>query len=353
LTSPIECRTVGLVSHTSRRSNRVDLTAVREQLAEPVRRAINAYERHLAAERGLSAHTVRAYLGDVCSLLGYLSGLDVLGTGPSARAASGDHDRPGLQEIGLDLAGLRAWLSAQRSAGTSRSTLARRSAAARAFTAWAHRRGHLPEDPGIRLASARPHRKLPAVLRHDQAAALLEASASGARQRDPVALRDHALLELFYATGIRVSEMCGIDLDALDTGGRLVRVIGKGDKERVVPFGGPAGHALDDWLATGRPELARPDSPPALLLGERGGRLSPSVARRVVYQALRAVPGAPEMGPHGLRHTAATHLLEGGADLRSVQEMLGHATLATTQLYTHVTVERLRSIHDQAHPRSR
>lgn len=348
-----------LVSHTSRRSSRVDLAAVREQLPESVRRVVSAYERHLGAERGLSAHTVRAYLGDVCSLVGYLHGLDVLGTGQPARTANAsaggghDHDRPGLHQVGLDLAGLRAWLAALRVAGTSRSTLARRSAAARAFTAWAYRRGHLPEDPGIRLASARPQRKLPTVLRHDQAVALLDASASGAEQRDPVALRDHALLELFYATGIRVSELCGIDLDALDTSSRLVRVIGKGDKERVVPFGQPAGRAIENWLATGRPELARPDSPPALLLGERGGRLSPSVARRVVYQALRAVPCAPEMGPHGLRHTAATHLLEGGADLRSVQEILGHATLATTQLYTHVTVERLRSIHDQAHPRSR
>jgi integrase/recombinase XerC len=253
---------------------------------------------------------------------------------------------------GLDLPKLRAWLAGQRQAGASRTTLARRGAAARTFTAWAHKRGHLKNDPGMRLVAPRPHRKLPAVLRTDQASDLLQASASGAAERDAVALRDHALLELLYATGVRVSELCGLDVDDVDLDRRVVRVLGKGGKERTVPFGVPAERATKEWLEHGRPALAKPGSPPALLLGARGGRFQPASVRRIVHGALSAIPDAPVMGPHGFRHSAATHLLEGGADLRSVQELLGHATLATTQLYTHVTVERLKAIHDRSHPRS-
>jgi integrase/recombinase XerC len=180
----------------------------------------------------------------------------------------------------------------------------------------------------------------------------MQASETGAAERNPVAMRDRVIVELLYATGIRVSELSGLDIDDLDLDRRVARVIGKGDKERTVPFGVPALRATKDWLADGRPHLVTEKSPPALLIGVRGGRLLPSSIRRIVHEALQAVPGAPDLGPHGLRHTAATHLLEGGADLRSVQELLGHATLATTQLYTHVTVERLRAVHDQAHPRS-
>nr|WP_232327984.1 tyrosine recombinase XerC [Kibdelosporangium sp. MJ126-NF4] len=318
----------------------MDLLKVRTELPPPDQRTVDAYERHLKAERGLSPHTVRAYVGDVVSLLGYVRGLDVVGTG--SPPAQGN----------LDLAGIRAWLAAQRSAGTGRTTLARRSAAARTFSAWAHRRGHLDSDPGARLVAPRPHRTLPSVLRQDQADELMRASQSGAAERDAVALRDHVIVELLYATGIRVSELCGLDVDDVDMDLRVVRVIGKGDKERTVPFGVPAQRAVRDWLTDGRPDLVSAHSPPSLLIGVRGGRLQPSSVRRIVHDALKAVPGAPDLGPHGLRHTAATHLLEGGADLRSVQELLGHATLATTQLYTHVTVERLRAVHDQAHPRS-
>lgn len=310
---------------------------------------VAGYERHLALERGLSAHTVRAYVGDVLSLLGFLHGLTVVtGDGPAAPDRSGGR---GVEAI--DLAGLRAWLAAQRSSGTSRTTLSRRSAAARTFTAWAHRRGHLGTDPGARLVAPRPHRKLPSVLRQDQASDLLHASEVGAAERDPIALRDHVALELLYATGIRVSELSGLDVDDVDLGRKVVVVLGKGSKERTVPFGDPAYRAVRDWLDNGRPALVRAGSPAALLLGARGGRFQPASVRRIVHEALGAVPGAPVMGPHGLRHSAATHLLEGGADLRSVQELLGHATLATTQLYTHVTVERLKAIHERAHPRSR
>jgi integrase/recombinase XerC len=337
----------GVPGSSSARRKRVDLHRIRDALPPPVVEVVRAYERHLALERGLSAHTVRAYVGDVVSLLGFLHGLPAVD--PATEAI--DHSR-GRGIEALELPVLRAWLAALRGAGASRTTLARRSAAARAFTAWAHRRGHLATDPGARLASPRPHRTLPSVLRQDQASDLLAASESGAAQQDAVALRDHALLELLYATGVRVSELCGLDVDDVDLGRRVVVVFGKGGKERTVPFGEPAERAVRAWLARGRPALARSTSPPALLLGARGGRFQPASVRRIVHGALGAVPGAPVMGPHGLRHSAATHLLEGGADLRSVQELLGHATLATTQLYTHVTVERLKAIHDRAHPRS-
>jgi integrase/recombinase XerC len=343
LTGQAECRSVSQVSESRQR---VDLHRIRDELPEPVGAVVAGYERHLGLERGLSEHTVRAYVADVVSLLGFQHGLPVVGGTRSIDRSQGR----GVEA--LDLTALRAWLAAQRAAGVSRTTMARRSAAARTFTAWAHRRGHLDTDPGARLAAPRPHRKLPSVLRQDQADEVLNASKKGAAELDPVALRDHALLELLYATGIRVSELCGLDVDDVDLDKRVVVVLGKGGKERTVPFGVPASQAVVDWLRRGRPALARPTSPPALLLGARGGRFQPASVRRIVHEALNAIPGVPVMGPHGLRHSAATHLLEGGADLRSVQELLGHATLATTQLYTHVTVERLKAIHDRTHPRS-
>jgi integrase/recombinase XerC len=190
------------------------------------------------------------------------------------------------------------------------------------------------------------------VLRQDQAADAMAAAKSGAEQGDPLALRDRLIVEMLYATGIRVSELCGLDIDDVDTRHRVVRVLGKGNKQRTAPFGVPAADALGAWLADGRPDLVTADSGPALLLGARGGRLDVRQARTVVHQTIAAVDGAPDMGPHGLRHSAATHLLEGGADLRVVQELLGHSSLATTQLYTHVAVSRLRAVHDQAHPRA-
>ena len=172
------------------------------------------------------------------------------------------------------------------------------------------------------------------------------------RTEAAVALRDAAVLELFYATGIRVSELCGLDPVHLDHGRRTVRVRGKGDKERTVPVGVPALAAVDRWLATGRPALATAASGPALFLGVRGGRLDPRTARRIVHERLREAGATRDTGPHGIRHSAATHLLEGGADLRSVQEILGHSSPATTQIYTHVSIERLKSSYRQAHPRA-
>ncbi|MDT7701558.1 MAG: integrase/recombinase XerC [Pseudonocardiales bacterium] len=298
-------------------------------LAPDTARALAGFLRHLELERGRSANTVRAYRAD---LTGLLAGMPSLAS--------------------LDLAHLREWLSAAHGAGLGRSTLARRAAAARTFTAWLARGGLLATDPGARLTSPRPHRTLPEVLRADQAEELLDAAGSGAAEGDPQNLRDLLLLELLYATGVRIGELCGLDVDDVDDGRRTVRVLGKGNKERTVVYGAPASTALCRWLAEGRPVLARPDSPPALLLGVRGRRLDPRVARGVVHRAVAAVPGAPDIGPHGLRHAAATHLLDGGADLRYVQELLGHATLSTTQLYTHVTPDRLKVVHEQAHPRA-
>ncbi|WP_100502145.1 tyrosine recombinase XerC, partial [Geodermatophilus chilensis] len=279
----------------------------------------------------LSAHTLRGYVGDAVWLLDHLV------------------RRGGTRIEDIDLATLRSWLAHNRTRGAGRATIARRAASARSFTRWLRRAGLTSEDVGLRLVSPKAHRTLPEVLAPDQARAVVD-SAAGAE--DPVGLRDAVVLELLYASGIRVSELVGLDVDDVDRDRRLLRVLGKGRKERTVPYGAPAERALDAWLTRGRPALATERSGPALLLGVRGGRLDPREARRTVHTAVAAAPGAPDIGPHGLRHSVATHVLEGGADLRLVQELLGHASLATTQLYTHVTVDRLRAVHARAHPRA-
>jgi len=288
----------------------------------------------LVSERDLSAHSVRAYVADVRSLLEHLTrlGHDDLAT--------------------VDITALRSWLAKQRSLGKARTTIARRATAARVFTAWAQRAGHAPTDPGALLASPSARRPLPGVLGRPAATALLDTAGVAADDGAPVGLRDLAILELLYATGIRVGELCGLDIDDLDQSRRVVRVFGKGRKERTVPYGVPASQAVDDWLRDGRPALVRAGSGPALFLGARGGRIDQRAVRRMVHARLADLPDAPDLSPHGLRHTAATHLLEGGADLRSVQELLGHASLATTQIYTHVSSERLRAAYQQAHPRA-
>ncbi|MEU7866145.1 tyrosine recombinase XerC [Dactylosporangium sp. NPDC049140] len=301
-----------------------------ERMPVAMRDAVDDFARYLAAERNRSAHTVRAYVGDVVSLLDH--------------AAAGGADAP----AGLTLAVLRGWLARRRAAGDARTSLARHAAAARTFTAWARREGLLETDPGQRLASPKAHRDLPTVLRADQAETLMT-SPSG--RADALGLRDRLVLELLYGTGIRVSELCGLDLGDVDRMRRVVRVVGKGDKERAVPYGLPADAALTAWLRHGRPALENAQSGPALLLGARGGRLQAGAARRIVDSYARAA-GLPHTSPHDLRHSAATHLLEGGADLRSVQELLGHASLSSTQIYTHVSIERLRTAYEQAHPRA-
>ena len=298
-------------------------------LAPDVARALAAFDAHLRLERGRSPHTARAYRAD---LTGLLAGL----------AALAD----------LDLARLRGWLADAHATGAARSTLARRAAAARAFTRWAHRAGLLPVDPGARLVAPRPHRTLPVVPDRGQVGAVLDAAVTAAAQDAPLLLRDLLVVELLYATGVRVAELCGLDVSDVDADRRAVRELGGHARERTDERGVPAARALRRWVERGRPALARPGSPPALLLGARGGRLDPRVARSAVHRLVAAAPDVPDVGPHGLRHAAATHLLDGGADLRYVQELLGHARLSTTQLYTHVTPERLRAAHDQAHPRA-
>ena len=306
----------------------------REDLPEPMARVLGDYERHLVAERDLTPHTVRAYLGDVAGILEHARRLGL--------------DRPDE----LDLRTLRSWLAQQQSLGRSRTTVARRATAARVFTAWLARTGRAPHDVGASLGSPKAHRVLPAVLRADEASDLIAAAVSAADDGSPVGLRDIAMLELLYATGIRVGELVGLDVDDVDRERNVVRVLGKGRKERSVPFGRPAARALDFWVRQGRPLLLADGAGGALFVGTRGRRIDQRAVRTLVHRRIAEVPGAPDIGPHGLRHSAATHLLEGGADLRSVQELLGHASLATTQRYTHVTTDRLRRAYQQAHPRA-
>ena len=317
------------------------MTDAADPLPPQMAESLAAFERHLRAERSLSAHTVRAYVGDVGSLLEHAH-------------------RAGVQAPGaLAATHLRGWLASQHASGAARTTLARRGAAARAFTAFAHRQGWLAIDPGPQLGTLKTRRTLPHVLRQDEMRAVLdtaarhaEADATETAVQAAVALRDAAVLELLYATGIRVSELCALRAGSFDHARSTVRVRGKGDKERTVPVGVPALRAVIAWHDKGRPVLARANSGPALFLGVRGGRLDPRTARRIVHQRLREGGATRETGPHGLRHSAATHLLEGGADLRSVQEILGHSSPATTQIYTHVSIERLKSSYRQAHPRA-
>jgi integrase/recombinase XerC len=293
---------------------------------------IARFRDHLSLELGRSDHTVRAYIGDLESLADFARERDV------------------HQVDRLTLLTLRAWLADQERRGLSRSTLARRSASARVFTEWTVERGIMADDVAARLASPKRAHRLPAVLTAEQAVAVLDAASEAADS--PIGLRDVAILEILYATGIRVGELVGLDIDDIDRTRRTLRVLGKGGRERTVPFGLPAERAWGAWLEEGRPVLAGSATGPAALLGARGKRIDPRTVRGVVHRTVGAVEGAADIGPHGWRHTSATHVLEGGADLRAVQEILGHASLATTQIYTHVSVERLRKTYEQAHPRA-
>ena len=303
-------------------------------LPESMASVLARYERHLVSERDLTPHSVRAYLGDVAAMLEHASLL-------------GHTDLSSL-----DIRTLRSWLAKQQTLGKARTTMARRATAVRVFTAWAHRMGLTQTDPGALLGTPKAHRVLPPALDQAEIIEVLAAAAAAAGDDGPIGLRDVAILELLYATGIRVGELCGLDIDDVDRHRRVVRVFGKGRKERTVPFGLPCDRALETWLSAGRPHLVAPGAGAALFLGARGGRIDQRAVRAMVHRRIAEVPGAPDLGPHGLRHTAATHLLEGGADLRTVQELLGHASLATTQIYTHVSTDRLRAAYRQAHPRA-
>lgn len=296
---------------------------------------VATFEQHLRSERNLAAHSVRAYLGDLESLTAHL-------------------DLLGIQDISdLELSHLRSWLANMQVKGGARTSLSRRAVSIRLFTKWAHKKGFIASDVGASLATPKAHRTLPEVL--DVASATLAMDALATRvgeEETPIALRDCAMVEILYASGARVAELCGLDLSDIDYARQTIRVLGKGNKERTIPIGNPAMRALKEWLKDARESLVAKDSGNALFLGARGRRIDQRTVRTVVYNALSALEGFERMGPHALRHSAATHLLEGGADLRTVQEILGHASLATTQIYTHVSTARLQSAFNQAHPRA-
>ena len=289
---------------------------------------------HLRLERGLAANTIDAYTGDMAAFFTSMSSQGIVDLG---QIAIGD---------------VRSWLAQQQRSGVSAATLARRGSAARTFFHWARRTELITTDPTASLRSPKLPRRLPLAPSATNMRDVMDAMIAWAGDDGGAAAqRDVAVLEVLYGGGVRVAELCGLDIDDIDWSRNAVRVLGKGNKQRTVPLGRPALDALQAWLGRSS-ELATAGSGPAVFLGERGGRLDPRVARRIVHAAMEAVPEAPDVGPHGLRHAMATHLLEGGADLRSVQEMLGHASLGTTQLYTHVTDERLRAAYRQAHPRA-
>ncbi len=293
---------------------------------------VAAFGAHLDLDRGMSRHSVRAYTGDVRHLVTYAQ-------------------RRGIGWREIDLPILRAWLASMVGARLSRATVARRGAAVRSFFGWALAAGLVTTDPSARLVTAQPGTTLPPVLAVEAAARLLELARARAEDGDPLAVRDWAALELLYATGVRVGELVATDVGDVDRSARLLRVLGKGAKERVVPFGLPAARALDTWLDGTRERLVTVHSGAALLLGVRGRRMDQRQVRALVHSAAAAA-GVEDVAPHALRHSTATHLLQGGSDLRSVQEILGHATLTTTQRYTHVTADRLRRSFEQAHPRA-
>lgn len=305
-----------------------------QELPPPFERALAGFGRYLEAEWARSDHTRRAYLSDLRSFLEY--------------AAS-----EGVTELpALELGTFRSWLGAQSQAGMSRSTLARRSATVRSFTTWAMREELIAVDPALRLRAPKTEKSLPGVLQSQQLVRLLTSLEEAAAEGSPLPVRNRAMVEVLYATGVRVGELAGLDVDDLNPDRRTLRVIGKGNKERTVPYGVPAAVAVDDWLRRGRPLLATEHSGPALFLGARGNRVDQRQVRAVVKDLFEALGDTSATGPHALRHSAATHLLDGGADLRAVQEILGHSSLATTQIYTHVSVERLRKSYQQAHPRA-
>jgi integrase/recombinase XerC len=296
--------------------------------------AVEAFVTHLAAVRRLSPATVRAYRSDLAEL--------VRSTGDSS-----------LDD--LDIEALRQWQWEATTRGLSKATAARRTSAVRAFLSWARDEDLIETDPSTRLVAPKRGRTLPVVATSSALDEVLTGVAAQAESGDPVALRDHAVLEVLYGSGARVSELCGLDLDDIGHENRTLRVRGKGDKERVVPYGVPAARALDAYLVRGRPALsARSEAAPgpAVFLGVRGARLGPRAVYELVSRVVAPVVGAETLGPHALRHSAATHLLDGGADLRTVQEILGHASLGTTQIYTHVSGERLRDAYRLAHPRA-
>ena len=292
---------------------------------------------YLRLSRRMSEHTIDAYLGDLRALLDYV--------GLRWDAPAGQFGQALTQRS------IRSWLADTLARGGARSTIARHTAAIRNFTAWAVREEILASDPAAALTSPRADQRLPTPLDESEARTLINLARAEAVDGTPAQMRAWAILELTYACGLRVSEVCALDVSSLNREALTVRVLGKGNKERVVPYGPPAREALDHWLVRGRPQLVAQSSGEALFLGDRGGRIDPRVVRSMVHR-MAAKAGVHDVAPHGLRHSTATHLLQGGADLRAVQEMLGHASLSTTQRYTHVDTARLSAIYQRAHPRA-
>ncbi|WP_344757292.1 tyrosine recombinase XerC [Leifsonella bigeumensis] len=295
--------------------------------------AIDDFVGQLTTLRGFSESTARSYRSDLTALTGFAV----------------DRGVTTIEAIDLDL--LRDWLWEASNSGLAKSTLARRTAAVRSLTAWSTRTGLTMTDAAARLRAPKADQHLPRVLTRGQIDGILHSLAAHAASGDAIAQRDLAIIELLYASALRVSELVGLDLDQVDLGRLTVRVTGKGSRERVVPFGVPAKDAIAAYLDLGRPRLLG-EPMTAIFLGARGKRVNSRTVYQLVASLLADIPGSGPSGPHALRHTSATHLLDGGADLRAVQELLGHASLGTTQIYTHVSMERLKESYRTAHPRA-
>ena len=295
--------------------------------------ALRDYSSHLAAAKGFSSNTVKAYVSDIETLLADMR------LSPESE----------VEQLSLEV--LRDWLWKLSEKDSSKATIARKSAAARSFTAWLSKSGQLSEDPGLRLRSPKSGRTLPKVVSRESLNQVFNWLSAKATLDSPAGLRDLAIVEILYATGCRVSELAALDLNSIDYSRNIVRLMGKGSKERMVPFGQPARDALDNWVRHGRGQLSKDKPTNALFLNSRGDR----VGVRQIYALVSGLlqdTATGQAGPHALRHSAATHLLDGGADLRAVQELLGHASLGTTQIYTHVSIERLKAGYKNAHPRA-
>jgi integrase/recombinase XerC len=296
-----------------------------------IERDIDDFVDHIEHDRGLSTTTVRAYRSD-------LSALAVFALAAGIKQSS---------EIDLEL--LRGWMWQLVQEGRATATLARRSSSVRAFTAWLARTERTPSDVGARLRTPKRDHRLPRVMTRVQIDDILASLQVRAETDDPLAIRDLAMVELLYASALRVSELAGLDVLDIDFERMTLHVLGKGSKERVVPFGMPARRAVERWLVVREP--LKPDER-AVFLNTRGARIGTRTVYQVIANILCELPSSGPTGPHTLRHTAATHLLDGGADLRAVQELLGHASLGTTQIYTHVSTERLLETYTRAHPRA-
>jgi len=291
------------------------------------------YSKELSGSKGFSPNTVKAYVSDVADLLGFMA----------------TKQQQEVADIELEL--IRDWLWRISEKGLTKTTLARKSAAVRAFTAWLHKNNQIETDPGLKLRSPKASRTLPKVVSREAMKEIFDKLIPLATEDNPAVIQDLLIVELLYGSGIRVSELVGLELEDIDYGRKILRVTGKGNKQRMVPYSDPASDALSLWISKGRPQFANEVSGNALLINSRGKKVGVRQVYALVAKLLADSP-VGQAGPHALRHSAATHLLDGGADLRAVQELLGHSSLATTQIYTHVSVDRLKQGYLKAHPRA-